>query len=695
MFTRKRSTIRESVFAVMLLLVFGFSESRVVGAQQQDPNKHKDFFEMSIEELMDVEVVSASRQAHKIGELSVPVSVITAEDIHYSGLTSIPEILQFAPGMDVLQIDRNRFAVGVRGLHDFISDRTLTLINGRIADSPLFGGSEFYRLPVLPEDIERIEVVRGPGGAAWGANAFNGVINIITKKPQDVLGGFVSTNVSEFGDTYTHLRWAQKDGKWSWRTSAGYEDLKSSDDAGAGAYRPNMPALNPLIGFNNFYARDSWQTLRTDSETTYDYSDKTKMSFGLGYSHAEGGDYEFGGYYPMEKAWNETARPFTKLEHKFTDDSSGYLQWFGNFASTNAPSVAKYSSAENDIEGQLNFKLGNRHNLSTGGNFRFIRLDIEAQNPQQMVFPNEPYDDQLAGLFAIDRWTTTDRLTLEGQIRGDWYSETQKDWSTRLTGLYAVDEQKDHTLRFSFAKAFRTPLASLREAQTNRISLAPLGLPGLWAFNVLPPGDLENEETWSVEAGYTGKLAESVILRADAYYQRLDKMIGYLPLPDPLPLPRPRAIYQAANIDGADTWGIELELSKETKRGKFSAWYAYSDLQTDEPAQSLRAYAPAQHKAGLTGRLFLNNGWVFNANYKYADTTIATGSSSQTTLLNAGLIHRLDLTISKKIAGGKGEVMVGVSDVFNETEGPNSAIGQLTTHDVPGRMFFARMQLKF
>jgi len=694
-FTRKRSTIRESVFAVMLLLVFGFSESRVVGAQQQDPNKHKDFFEMSIEELMDVEVVSASRQAHKIGELSVPVSVITAEDIHYSGLTSIPEILQFAPGMDVLQIDRNRFAVGVRGLHDFISDRTLTLINGRIADSPLFGGSEFYRLPVLPEDIERIEVVRGPGGAAWGANAFNGVINIITKKPQDVLGGFVSTNVSEFGDTYTHLRWAQKDGKWSWRTSAGYEDLKSSDDAGAGAYRPNMPALNPLIGFNNFYARDSWQTLRTDSETTYDYSDKTKMSFGLGYSHAEGGDYEFGGYYPMEKAWNETARPFTKLEHKFTDDSSGYLQWFGNFASTNAPSVAKYSSAENDIEGQLNFKLGNRHNLSTGGNFRFIRLDIEAQNPQQMVFPNEPYDDQLAGLFAIDRWTTTDRLTLEGQIRGDWYSETQKDWSTRLTGLYAVDEQKDHTLRFSFAKAFRTPLASLREAQTNRISLAPLGLPGLWAFNVLPPGDLENEETWSVEAGYTGKLAESVILRADAYYQRLDKMIGYLPLPDPLPLPRPRAIYQAANIDGADTWGIELELSKETKRGKFSAWYAYSDLQTDEPAQSLRAYAPAQHKAGLTGRLFLNNGWVFNANYKYADTTIATGSSSQTTLLNAGLIHRLDLTISKKIAGGKGEVMVGVSDVFNETEGPNSAIGQLTTHDVPGRMFFARMQLKF
>jgi iron complex outermembrane receptor protein len=691
MFIKKTLLAQKFGFVLMLLLVFRFSGQ--LSAQQQDPNKHKNFFDMSLEQLMDVEVVSASRQAQKMTELSAPVSVITAEDIHYSGLTNIPEILQFTPGMDVVQIDRNRFAVGVRGLHDFISDRTLTLVNGRIADSPLFGGSEFYRLPVLLEDIDRIEVVRGPGGAAWGANAFTGVINIITKKPQDTLGGFASTRVSEFGDTYTHLRWAQKDGKWTWRTSAGYENYKSSDDAGAGAYRSTVPALNPLMGFNSFYAQDSWQKLRSDSEAIYDYSDTTRMSFGLGYCHAEGGDYEFGGYYPMDRAWNETARPYTRLEHDFGNDRSGYLQWFGNFASTDAPSVATYASAENDIEGQLNFKLGDRHTLSTGGNFRFIRLNVEPQSPRQIVFLNEPYDDQLAGLFAIDRWTATDRLTLEGQIRGEWYSETQTDWSTRLTGLYAVDEQKDHTLRLSFAKAFRSPLASLREAQTSRVSLAPLGLPGLWAFNVLPAGDLVNEETWALEAGYTGRLAEGVTLRADTYYQRFEKMIGYLVIPDPLPLPRPRAIYQAANIDGADTWGIELELAKETKRGRFSAWYAYNDLETDEPGQSMRSYAPAKHKVGLRGRLFLNNGWVFNANYRYADTTIATGS--QTTLLNAGLIHRLDLTLAKVFASGKGEVMVGVSDLFNETEGPNSAIGQLTAHDVPGRTFFCNLALRF
>ena len=103
------------------------------------------FLAMSIEKLLEVEleISSASRQAQKQSELSVPVSVITAEDIHYSGLTDIPELLQFVPGMDVLKIDRHRYAVGIRGLHETLSDRTTLLINGRAADNPIYGGADF------------------------------------------------------------------------------------------------------------------------------------------------------------------------------------------------------------------------------------------------------------------------------------------------------------------------------------------------------------------------------------------------------------------------------------------------------------------------------------------------------------------------------------------------------------------------
>jgi outer membrane cobalamin receptor len=662
-------------------------------AQPQEPNESQDFFfDMSLEELMDVPVVvSASRQAQKLGELSVPVSIISAEDIHYSGLTNIPEILQFSPGIDMLRLSRHRWAVGVRGLHEFISDRTLVLINGRCAESPLFGGSEYYTLPILLEDIERIEIVRGPGGAAWGANAFNGVINIITKKPEDVLGVFGSTTITEFGDSYTHLRWAQKKDKWSWRLSTGYEDLKDSDDAGAGRYASNSSAtVNAMMGFGGFTANDFMRSGRFDTEAFYDYSDQTRISFGTAYSHTEVGDWEWGGYYPGGNGWYETVRSFTKLEHDYENGSNGYLQWFGNFANSKVPTLMNWDWMQNDIEGQLNFKFADAHDVTMGGNLHLIRLRTEQRNPSQLMYPGEPFDEQFAGAFLIDRWTLNNRWTLEGQIRGDWYSETQTDWATRLAALYAMDEQKDHILRFSFAKAFRTPFVATRRTVSNRLPLpSPPLPPGLFAFNVVAADKLENEETYSLEAGYTGKFTRNLSLRADAYFQRFEELIGFATTYDVFGIP----YHKADNIDGADSWGSEVELVIECKTGKISAWYAYNDFQEDISQQAIRAYVPAKHKVGLTGRLFLSDGWTFNANYKSTDTTRTL--NNDTTILDVGSSHRLDLCLAKGFAKDNGEIMIGISDLFNKTNGPHFASGQLTAHDTPGRMFYIRMQLNF
>ncbi|OHB62182.1 MAG: hypothetical protein A2167_01740 [Planctomycetes bacterium RBG_13_46_10] len=691
MIARKSILIYKFTFVLLLWFLLGVETCLL--AEQQDPNGKEDLFEMSIEELMEVPVVvSASRQAQKVGELSVPVSVITAEDIHYSGLTSIPEILQFTPGVDVLKLSRFRYAVGVRGLHEFISDRTLVLINGRSAESPLFGGAEYYTLPILMEDIERIEVVRGPVGAAWGANAFTGVINIITKKPEDILGYFGSTTMTEFGDSYTHIRVADKKDKWKWRVSAGYEDLKNSDDAGAGCYASNTTAaVNALMGFSRFTANDFMRNWRFDTEAFYDYSDQTKISFGTGYSHAELGDWEWGGYYPGGTGRYGTVRSYTKLEHEFDNGSTGYLQWFGNFGSSMVPTLMKWNWMQNDIEGQLNFKAANAHNITIGGNLRFIQLDTNTkiENPQELTYSGSPFNEQFAGAFLIDRWLLSDRLTFEGQIRTDYYSETQTDWATRLTALYAMDKQKDHILRLSFAKAFRTPFVSPRKALTGRVPLpSPPYPPGLFAFNVVLADELENEETYSLDAGYTGKFTKNLILRADAYYQRFDKLIGYTKTYlGSIPY------HKADNIDGADSWGSELELILEGKPGKISAWYTYNAFQEDISQQGIRAYLPAEHKAGLTGRLFLSDGWTFNANYKYMDTTRKL--DLDTTILEVGSSHRLDLGLAKKFAKGKGEFMIGVSDLLNKTNDPHFGLGQLSAHETPGRMFFARLQLKF
>jgi outer membrane receptor for ferrienterochelin and colicin len=657
--------------------------SYAIDAQAEDEN----FFDMSLEQLAkESYVVSASRQGQSIMDLTSAVSVVTAEDIHYSGLTSIPEILQFATGMDVLRLDRNRYAVGVRGLHDMTSDRTLILVNGRNANSAMFGGSEYWSLPVLVEDIERIEIVRGPGGAAWGANAFTGVVNIITKKPQEVLGTFGTTTINEYGDTYSQLRFARQQGKWKWRVSAGYEDNESSDEASAGRYSSiGTPALNALIGFNGFKATDFARNLRFDTEAVYSCSQQTKLNFGVAYSYDEQGGYEFGGFFPSGHCLYEVVRPFVKIEHEFENSSSGYLQWYSNFNESRMPCLTEWTTLENDVEAQLNFRPFENHEASVGGNVRFIRISTDTHNPQDLILNGEPLNEEMAGLFLIDRWNVDEKLTLEGQVRGDWYSETQTDYSGRFSLLRAIDKNKNHILRFSYAKAFRAPLSSLRRSSITRV---PLG-GGLFAFNVLQPGDLKNEETWSLEAGYTGKLAEDLTLRVSTYFQRLEKMIGYLSLPDGLGLGR--ALYLADNIGGADSYGAELEIEKRIGEAKISAWYAYNEVQRDYDGQNLRAYGPANHKVGLNFRWRILEKITANLNYRYTNTTPSFVSTAPT----VGQSNRFDILFAREFADGSGEIAVGVLDLLQETVGPNYAMGQITAHETPGRTFIVRLQYQF
>ena len=144
------------------------------------------------------------------------------------------------------------------------------------------------------------------------------------------------------------------------------------------------------------------------------------MSFGVGYSHNEMGDFEFGGYYPRENSWFETVRPYVKINHEYEDGASGYLQWFGNFANSEFPSLLKWSSSENDIEGQFNFEYSKNHNVSLGGNYRFIRINSDMETSQDIILQGEPFDEQMAGLFMIDHWQVSEQLAFESQVRGDW-----------------------------------------------------------------------------------------------------------------------------------------------------------------------------------------------------------------------------------------------------------------------------------
>src|ERR1700678_1709186 len=195
---RKHSKIAGRNFARRLALIAGLA-----GCSFAQKSNDPDLSQASLQDLMNIQVTSVSKKEQKLSEAGAAVFVITQEDIRRSGATNIPDLLRLAPGVDVAQIDANRWAISIRGFNDQHADKVLVLIDGRSVYSPSFSGVFWDMVDVPLEDIDRIEVIRGPGGTVWGANAMNGVINIITKNSQETRGGLVSagTGSSTDGDT--------------------------------------------------------------------------------------------------------------------------------------------------------------------------------------------------------------------------------------------------------------------------------------------------------------------------------------------------------------------------------------------------------------------------------------------------------------------------------------------------------------
>lgn len=148
----------------------------------------RDLTELDLEELMGIDITLASRRAETMLETAAAVEVITAEDLHRSGATTIAEALRLVPGMVVARVDGNKWAINSRGFNNLFANKLLVMVDGRSAYSTIFSGTFWEAQDCLLEDIDRIEVIRGPGAALWGANAVNGIIHVITRKTDETTG---------------------------------------------------------------------------------------------------------------------------------------------------------------------------------------------------------------------------------------------------------------------------------------------------------------------------------------------------------------------------------------------------------------------------------------------------------------------------------------------------------------------------
>src|SRR5437899_3324985 len=166
-----------------------------------------DLTTLSLEQLDNLEVTSVSKKPEKNIQAPAAVHLITQEDIHRSGVTSIPEALRLAPGVEVARINSNQWSLGVRGFGSRLSRSVLVLIDGRSVYNPLFAGTYWELQDYVLEDIDRIEVIRGPGGTLWGSNAVNGVINIITKSAKATQGGRLSVGAGSEEKDFGSVRY--------------------------------------------------------------------------------------------------------------------------------------------------------------------------------------------------------------------------------------------------------------------------------------------------------------------------------------------------------------------------------------------------------------------------------------------------------------------------------------------------------
>jgi len=659
------STFR-SVFSSSFFLLFAISSI----AEASDTFSEAD--ELLLFQDMEL-VVSASRLEQSADQLSVPVTVLTKEDLHYGGYTSISEALRFAPGVDVLQMDRSRYGVGIHGLQGMFSDRMMTLIDGMPADSPAFGGPEFSSLPVTLEDIERIEIVRGSGGAAWGANALSGVVNIITKDPESMQGLFVSTNVSGFGDSSSQARYASSNGKWSWLVSAAYEDLKSSDEA---------------LNLGNEQGADDFMR-RTVARTVFNYTTETdlKISFGAGATGTERGAFETSSILTYAKNELDSGHAHLRAEKKFSSSTEGYIRWMGRFQDMDRPSYgnARYKVSEHDVEGQLTLSGIDKHSLAFGGDLRCTHFSARTYDYDVFTLADDDLSERWAGVFGLDRYQYSKQLSLESQLRLDYFSKGDVDWSGRFSSIYGLDSNMDHVLRLSVAKSYRQPIGFIRNSVYDS---SPGTLPYEQHYKV--DSDMDPEQAWSLETGYTWNIQQQLKLKADLYYMWYKDLIGGKGDWGVASIGASEIYVEITNTGDAEGYGGEVQLEYHAGSLLWTAWYGYSHFETEFTHQSIRAFLPATNKIGLKCRWTIADNWTANGQYVYAEGVTEDISDD---ILSS--INHLDLTLARSFMEKKGEIMLGVRDLFTKDYDPLIGIDQTAGNKVPGRTFFARLQYTF
>ncbi len=470
-----------------------------------------DLYELGLAELMNVEITSVSRKKQNMADAAAAVYVINREDIRDSGASSVPELLRQVPGLNVAQVTSNRWAISARGFNGLFSNKLLVQIDGRSIYSPTFSGVYWANLGLLLEDIERIEVIRGPGATLWGANAVNGIINIITRSAGDSSGGHVSVDVGD-------------------------------DEYRRGAVRYGFDVGTDIQG------RISAQYIDFDSSSLYSYGvdayDGERIKSASIRFDGVGGDNDawtmqgsvFDGDQQMLVApyWTEAFLPTVVWDD--TESSGGNIMgsWQHNCSDSNSFTLKGYVDYVNrdtiifderhytlDIDFQHQFQLCEGNNIVWGAGFRLI--DSNYDSTYMARFSSDDYTNRLYSGFVQDEITlVADKvwLTLGCKVEHNDYTDFEVQPSVRLMWKVAPD----HRVWAAVSRAVRTPN---RFERSTYLVFKMMDVYPYSKMHVQGSNDFESENVMAYEAGYRYVGNEQFSFDLAAFYNDYDDLRCY------------------------------------------------------------------------------------------------------------------------------------------------------------------------
>lgn len=464
--------------------------------------------ELSLEDLLQVEVTTVSRTESTLGRSPAAVHVITQEDIRRSGATTFPELFRKVPGMNVARIEGNKWAVGVRGFNDRFANKLLVQVDGRTVYNPLFSGVFWDAVDYPLEDIERIEVIRGPGAAVWGANAFNGIINILTRSAKDTQGGLISGG----GGT----------------TDRGLGTFRYGGTISNLSYRVYVKGLNSDEQFSREgNPEDGWWGTSTGLRLDWQAGQRDAVTFQADYVHSVAGRLD-------RRAMIDPPFVLTNVEDDVTDDgyllarwtrtldnnTSWSLQVFGDRFQRKSRGVLNLLDLRwdtYDVDFQYQFPLGKRHELVSGWGYRFVDATLKPSRSDggfAVTWLRPHRRTQLGSAFVQDQitlWPETLSITLGSKLEHNGFTGVE----VQPTGRLLWTPSTRQSTWFAVSRAVRTPNLQEDEIQLTLlpVSTAPPIFPRL-----IGNRDLQSEELLAYELGYRAQTADLLAVDFALFY---------------------------------------------------------------------------------------------------------------------------------------------------------------------------------